>query len=137
MVRIGGPGLAERQTAQQPEDRERQDADIDSGDHQDVIRAGALEVGLDVAPEKCASADQRRLHQRATLARPKPVDVLQCAAPGCAAPHVPAGCRQIPAAFNAARRAPNRSGEFPAKRDSLPDPSRRDCDNYAASAASR
>ncbi len=82
-----GPRLAERQSAQQPEDRERQDADVDSGDHQDVIRAGALEVGLDVAAEEGAPADQRCLHQRAALARPQLVDVLQHAAPRGAAPH--------------------------------------------------
>ena len=53
-----------------PEHRERQNADVDPGDDQNVIRAGALEFGLDVAAKEGASADQRRLHQGATLARP-------------------------------------------------------------------
>ncbi len=64
------PRLAEGQTAQQPENREGQDADVDPGDDQDVIGAGALEIGLDVAAEECAPADERCLHQRAALSRP-------------------------------------------------------------------
>ncbi len=66
----GGPGLAEGQLAQEPEDREGENADVDAGDNQDVIRAGALEVGLDIASKESAAADQGCLHQRAAFARP-------------------------------------------------------------------
>ena len=65
------PGLAEGQLAQRPKDGESQDADVDPRDNEDVIGAGALEVGLDVAAEKRAAADERRLHQCAALARPE------------------------------------------------------------------
>ncbi len=69
-----------------PEHGERQYADVDPGHDQDVIRPGALEVGLDLAAEEGAPADQRGLHQRAALARPELYDVRQHAAPRRAAP---------------------------------------------------
>ena len=76
-----GPGLAERQAAQQPEDCKRQDADIDSGDDEDVIRSGPLEVRFDLAAKERTPTNESRLHQRSRLARPKLIDVLQRAAP--------------------------------------------------------
>ena len=96
------PGLTERQLTQEPEDCEGENADVDAGNNQNVIRAGALEVGLDIASKESAAADQGCLHQRAPFPRPQLHDMSQRTAPGRVAPKANAAADETGQHFNIA-----------------------------------
>src|ERR1019366_3621444 len=99
----GGPGLAEGQLAQHPENREGENAYVDAGYHEDVIGAGALELRLDVASEECPASDDHGLNQRATFAGPELHDVRQYAAPRRVPPQPDAAAHETGQYLDAAR----------------------------------
>src|SRR5579863_2586036 len=88
-----GRNFAEAQAAQRPEDDERQNAHIHSGDDQNVIRAGALEVCASVAVDESSFADDHGVDEGGLARRPQLVHLGDDAAVDARAPvlHAAAG----------------------------------------------
>ena len=82
-----GRDVAQAQAAQRPENYERQDGDVHAGDDQDVVGAGALEIGAGVAIEEGVFADDHGVNQGSLARGPEFVNLgdyssVQAAAPG-------------------------------------------------------
>jgi hypothetical protein len=74
-----GGNVPDPQAAQRPEDDERENAHVHSRHHQNVIRAGALEVDARIAVDQCLLADDHGIHQRRLARRPKLLHPGNCA----------------------------------------------------------
>jgi hypothetical protein len=66
--------FAEAQAAQRPEGDEGQDGDVHSGDHEDVVSAGALEIDSRIAVDEGFFADDHGVNECGLRRGPKRAD---------------------------------------------------------------